>query len=237
MRKQVIFGVAAAFAAMFGIRTSNAALILDLQGGAVVITDNGAGDTDPTAGRIINTTNVAGFGITITVAQSNSPGSGAAGILQIQSLDVQNLNPNPATLIIRASDTNYTAPGAASSPMLLGSAVGGTFTNAAIGDDVTFQSFADPANGQPAGPVSTPNLVFFKSTLASTESFSGSNSSPWIRGAGPYSLTDVATMSLSAGGQMNLSGTTTATAVVPEPASLGFFLGLGLLAARRRARA
>ena len=42
------------------------------------------------------------------------------------------------------------------SPPNVTSSVGGTFTQGALGDSVNFQSFADPNNGQPAGPVTTP---------------------------------------------------------------------------------
>jgi hypothetical protein len=212
---------------------ANAALMLDLQSGGVVITDNGAGDTDPTVGRIINTTVVGGFGVAITVAASNSPGTPTNGLLQVQSLDVQNLNPNPATLMIRVSDTNFILPGGAATPMLLQSSVGGTFTQSPIGDLVTYKSFADPANSQPAGPVSTPALTFIDSTGALTEAFSGSNSVGWVRGAGPYSLANQISMNMSANAQMNISGTTVAT-LVPEPAAFGLAASTLLLAVRRR---
>ena len=217
-------------------KPANAALILDLQGGATTIVDNGAGDSDPTVGRIINTSVVAGFGVSITVAASNSPGDPTAGILQVQSLDIQNLNASPATLIVRVSDTNFTLPGAGGSPMKLESSVGGTFTLGAIGDVATFKSYADPANSQPAGPVSTPALTFLRATGNTTESFSGVDDVGWARGAGLYSLANVTTVMLSPGGQMNISGTTTATAV-PEPATLALAgLGLAAVAGKRQRR-
>jgi hypothetical protein len=78
-------------------------------------------------------------------------------------------------------------------------------------------------------------LSFLKATSANTESFSGSNSTNWVRGGGPYSLTNVAVVTLAAGGQVNLSGTTTA---VPEPTSALALAAMsaGLLGLRRRSR-
>jgi hypothetical protein len=198
--------------------------------------DNGPGDSDPALGRITNTSIVGGFGIAISIAASNSPGTSTAGLLQISSLLIENQGSGTGSLTITTSDTGYTAPGGGGSSMSLENDIGGTFSiGSAVGNTVTFRSFADPTNGQPAGSVSTPSLVFLKSTTSTTESFSGSNSVNWIRGGGPYSLTNVATVTLAAGGQINLSGTTT---VVPEPTSV---VALGALSAaafglrRRRA--
>jgi len=240
MLKKSFVGMAALVAAgVIGVglagQNAQAALILDIQSGATVINDNGPGDTDLAIGRIINTTFIGGFGLAITVGTSNSPGDPTAGILQIQSLDIQNNNANQATLILKLSDTNFSMPGNATTPMKLESAVGGTFTQGAIGDNLTFQSFADPANGQPAGPVNTPALAFVRSSGAITESFAGMNSVNFARNATPYSLTNITTVALSAGGQMNVSGTTTAT-VVPEPAvlSLSALAGIALLTRKRK---
>jgi hypothetical protein len=220
-------GFACLAGGLFFASDAGAALILNLNSGAIVVSDNGAGDTDPAVGSIVNNSVVGGFGVAISIATSNSPGTPVAGLLQISSLDVSNLGAGTGVLSIQVSDTGFTLPGSGSTPMLLETDMGGTITRAAFGDTVTFKSSADPANGQPAGPVSTPPLVFVKSLPVVTESFSGSNSTLWVRAAGPYSLSNVATVSLSAGGQLNLSGTTTATAGIPEPGALP---ALGLLA-------
>jgi len=209
---------------------AKAALVLNLNGTNIL--DNSAGDTDPTAGSITNRSNVSGFGVAITIAESNSPGTASAGLLQISNLSIENQASGTGSLTITVSDTNYTAPGSNGSPMVLDSDIGGTFSKgAAVGDSVTFRSFADPANGQPATTNGTAALTFSKATTSTTEAFSGSNQSAFTRGAGAYSLANVATITLAAGGQVNLSGTTTAT---PEPASLSLLALGGLLAARRR---
>jgi len=228
--------VAAGIFAAFTASASQAALILDYNNNAVVVVDGGAGDLDGVVnGQIINNAVVAGFGVAITVAASNSPGNPAGATLQVQSLDIQNQNPNPASLQIRVSDTNYTQPGGAGSPMLLTSSVGGTFTNGAIGNSASFRSFADPNNSQPAGPVSTAALTFLRTTTAPTESFSGTDFANFVRNAGPFSLANIVSTTLSAGGQLNISGTTTATALVPEPLTAGL-LGLAAMTGLRRRR-
>jgi hypothetical protein len=234
MRHQKWIAVLAIAVALGAVPAARAALMLDLQSGSTVITDNGPGDSDPTIGRIINTSVVAGFGITITVGQSNSPGTSSAGILQIQSLDIQNLNPNPATLIIKLSDTDFTLPGGTGDTLRVDSSVGGTFTQANLGDSVIFQSFADPANAQPAVEVPTPAMLFDKlDPTLFTESFSGSDFVTFVRGAEPYSLSNETIVNLSANAQINISGTTTSTPV-PEPSVASLILVAGAMVLRRR---
>jgi hypothetical protein len=224
----------AAVAGLFAARSSQAALILDYPGTGVVIPDNGPGDTNPALGTIVNTQFVGGFGITINIAQSNSPGNPGGGELQISDLSIHNVGPGPGSLDIRVSDTNFFAPGGAGSPMLLKSSAGGTFLHAAPLDSVRFISFADPANAQPAGPVATLPLVFNATGPAiDPESFSGDTSVPWVRGGGPYSLTNITRIiSLAPGAQLNFSGTTLAQ--VPEPACVGLAAAGLVMAARRR---
>jgi hypothetical protein len=221
--------------------SAQAGLVLDFDNNALVVTDNNTpggvagGDNDPVTGTISTFQSIANFGITVTTAVSNSPGNSTDGLLQTTALNIKNNNPGQATLIIRISDSGFTQPGSSGTGMLLGSAIGGTFTNAGTADTVQFQSFVDPADGVPAGPVSTANLSF-TNTLggAGPNSFSGSNSAGWTYGSGPYSLTDIAIVTLSPGGIANISGSTTATAV-PEPViGAAALLGVTLLGRRRR---
>jgi len=215
--------------------TSSAALILTLNG-TVFVTDNGAGDSDPVVGRINNTSIIGGFGVAITIVSSNSPGNPSIGSLQVTSLALTNNNATNASLSVQTSDTNFALPGGPLTPMRLDNSAGGTFTSGVIGDSVTFQSFADPFNGQPAAATSSPLGTFSKSTLAATEAFGGTTFANWSRGAGPYSLSNTLTMTLTPGATMNFSGTTAAVAV-PEPVSVAFLAGpLATLALRRRSR-
>jgi len=230
------FGLIAAAAvgvAAFAL-PARAALIVTLNG-TTTITDGGAGDTDPTSGQIIANTNVAGFGVAITVAKSNSPGASGLGLLEISSLDVRNNNTGNATLTINVSDNNYTTPaGAAGSAMKLESTASGNMTSAAVGNTVSFQSFVDPANGQPTALNPSPLQTFTKANPALTsEPFAGSVNSAWTRGAGAYSLTSVTTLSLAPNAQAQTSGTTAAS-LVPEPTALALLLAAAPLVARRR---
>src|SRR5271170_5324475 len=70
---------------------AQAGLVLDFDNNTVVVNDNLAGDNNPNVGQISTNSTIAGFGIQITEAESNAPGTSADGILQIQSVDIQNV--------------------------------------------------------------------------------------------------------------------------------------------------
>jgi hypothetical protein len=241
-RKASLLTIAAGFAAgALQTGQADAALLLDYNGNATVIADGGAGDLDGIVnGQIINQSLIAGFGVTINIATSNSPGDAFGANLQISTLSVENLAPGPApaTLTIRLTDTDFSAPGGAGSPMLLTSSIGGTFLNAALGDSVIFQSFADPTEAVPAAAITSGPQLHVKTTGLNPESFNSTVLAPWIRGAGDFSLTNVTTITLSPGAtfeQLNGSGT---TSVTPEPAALSLVALAGLmLTGRRRTRA
>jgi len=215
-------------------RSANAALQLILDGGTsnqLTINDNGLGDGSSLTGTIENIqSNYGGFAISVNVANSNSPGTATSGVLAIETLDVTNNNSVPATLTILTSDTNFTQPGGPLSLMNLQSSVSGTTSGAGATDNLTFQSFSDPANGQPATAVSTA-----KQSLTLSPSFNNTVNQSWSLGAGggPYSLANYITLTLSGNATANITGITTAT--VPEP-TFGVIpaIALGLLARRRR---
>lgn len=213
--------------------SAQAALMVSYNGGAP-ITDNGAGDSDPTSGSIVNSTVVGGFGVAITVAASNSPGTSSIGLLQVQSLDVHSIGASVATLHIAVSDTGFASPGTAGSPLLLSSSYGTTLTLGAAGDKTVFTSFADPSNAQPAVAVATLPLTATKSVAnLTTESYSGLDTAAFIHGPTAYSLGNTIDVTLSPGGQANISGTTAAT-VAPEPTTLAALGAASLLFGRRR---
>lgn len=215
---------------------AQAALVLDLQNGGIVVQDNLAGDNDPTVGIISNSSSIAGFTFQITVAQSNSPGVSTGGTLGVVNLQVTNVsNPGTASLVITATDDGFALPAAGVGGLMqLSGSAGGTFTvPSAIGDSVKFQSFVDPSNDSIVGDadeVSTALLQFFRGTNAATEAYSGNDVVNWTR-AGAYSLRSVITTTLSPGGTVQVTGTTVAT---PEPGVLGSLCLAGAMFIRRR---
>jgi hypothetical protein len=212
-------------------RSANAALVLVLDGGTTnqdTILDNGIGDTANTiTGTIVNTqVNYGGFSIAVSTANSNSFGTSASGNISVSTLVVTNNNSVPATITLLTSDTGFTSPGSSGSLMNLVSSVSGTSSGG--GGTVSFQSFADPANAQPATAVSTA-----VQTLAITPSFNNTVNTSFTRGSGAYSLADFLSVTLAGGATATITGATTAS--VPEP-TFGIVpaLALGLLARRRR---
>ena len=160
----------------------------------------------------------------------------AAATLQIQSINVKNTSAGGTTntLTLTLSDDGYTFPAATGSTLSLDSAFGGSLSNATAGDSATFQSFV-------LSPSTTTGLQTYTAatTDPGTTSFSR-NVVPvtFVRPAA-YTLENVTTVSLSgASEQANLSGTTTASPAVPEPASAAAIalLGAGLLGRRRANR-
>jgi hypothetical protein len=216
------------------------AFILTLQSGATTVSvpDNGSGDIDPTVGVITFTGPVGVYSTNITTGFSNEPGDTFGGLLQISSLNAHNGSGGQATLTATLEDTSFTQP--ATTSLALGSSLGLTVLRSTAGDSLSFQSYADPSNTQGGTAVTTGVQSFTFPTVSTSTSFSDTATSVQFTGSGPYSMKNVTSLTLSALGQLNVSGTTTvsATSGVPEPASLGMLLvGTGVLALRRRRRA
>jgi hypothetical protein len=172
---------------------------------------------------------VAGF--------SNSGTPGSIGQLQLESLDVKDTTGAATGLTITFSDNGFTFPGAVGSLLLVQSALGGTLTNSAAGNSVTFQTTATPGAGAAAV---TPLQTYTSpgSPLAPLPFDMPTTSATFVQ-SGSYTLGEVLTFSLSgAGSAANLSGSSTVTAAVPEPASLAAasLAGIALLGRRSRKR-
>ena len=236
---------AAVGAVLFAPAAAEAALVLTLNSGAstVTVNDNGPGDADPAADRInVSGLNVGTFYTSFTTGHSNSPGA-ALGILQLQSLDVRNESGAREQLTITMSDNDFNPhrPPPVNNRLLSG--VGLTMLDAEQGDNVTFQSWFNPGNEATAAfhPTHTTGPQVATATGLAIQAFSSDNELGVPAVLTPFNLTQRVVMNLSAGAQVNLSGTTAALTgpepFVPEPASLTF-LGVAVvgLLGRRRSR-
>ncbi len=225
---------------------AHATLMLNVYDGATLlasISDNGMGDTDSTANEIVYSSPAnADFSFSIDIAKSNKPG-GATDNLNITSFSARNFSAGVQNLTLVLSDIGFVTPGLPSDPVTLQSTVSGTFTSATVGDNVTFQSFADTTNTQqttaiPSGsPVQSPLQTFMKMDPSlGVESFGGATTLTQFTPTGAFSMSSVSQFNLSAGSQVQFNGASVVSAVVPEPASLGLFTisGLALVGSRRR---
>lgn len=205
----------------------------------VTVIDNGAGDSNPAVGQLSFNGSIGNFTMVITAGTSNSPGANGVAILQTHTISVRDTSASKDTLTVGFSDTNFSNP--SGSGLILNSSFAGTFLSSTAGENVSFQSYADPTNtifGK-TGTTSGLHTATLANGSQAPVSFSTADRNAAFSSNGAYSLTDVTTISLSANGQANVAGTTSVikgSGAVPEPASLGI-LGLGiaaLLSARRR---
>jgi hypothetical protein len=212
----------------------------------VTVQDNGVGDSDPTPGVIHFTGPVAGFDVVDIRGSSNSPGGAMgsgpirdAGLLQLQSVQARNNTGTRQALDIVFGDTGFT-PGLVNNTLT--SSVGLTMTGATQGDSATFQSYYDPTNGAPGrtSPYTTGAQTAQANGTQLTQAYSSTSDtsvpSPQSP-TSPFSLSQYVGFDLSPLDQVNLSGTTAANTLTPEPGSLAL-LGLGAVAVlgRRRRR-
>jgi hypothetical protein len=222
-------------AATAGVRPADAALTLTLsEPGFAPQTFIDTGNT----GGVSYFGTYGTFSTNFIVGESNklvNPTSVAS--LQVESLNVVSLGSGgtTSTLTVTLSDNGYTFPGTAGSSDLLESSVGGTFTSPNAGDGVTFTSSV-------ISPATTTGLQSYTapSTVVGTTSFSSVATPVGFIDPSTYSLTNVTKISLSGAGEsVNVSGSTTVVAAVPEPttASVAAVAGLALLRRRRRVAA
>ena len=231
-----------ALASLAFIAPAHAVLQIAFTDGTTTITcaDGQACDLSGGANNIIILNETVGnFHIVGTAAASLSSSGGDN--LQFSTSLIQNSGASLGHLGIIVGDNNFAGPitGINESASL-------TFNSAVGSGASTLNFFADPANGQPAGPgLNIPGTLLFTATGApatNPDSFSGTNAS-LFDALGPFSMTETANLVLRGGGSITGFNESMATVNVPipEPSTwvmLGVgFAALSFAAVRRRSAA
>jgi len=167
-----------------------------------------------------------GFKISATIADSNSPG-GKVATIDTSSLSILNQTGTAgnSTLVLTTGDTGFTSPSGPSvglTSTISATAAGTNSANASV----LFNSYLDTTNAQFGTQQGTPTILL--SPLSPGSSLSGDTSAALTGTPSPYSLTEVAKITLANGDK--LTDLSSGTTVVPAPAGLALALtGLPLL--------
>jgi len=191
------------------VQSVNAIPTLTLSDGTttIMVTDNGAGDLDPTLGSVVfNGAVGSNFNIN-TSAGLTKPGDGSASA---PAIDLSSLNHalGAGTLTITFSETGFTA-----FPGILTGQIGGTIAPGGSLTNIVMQNALNLVTNGPFGP----------------GAFSGSNSAALIDGA-PYSLTQTAILTFGARGGSTSFDAMGSVPSVPDGGMTVTMLGIGLLA-------
>ena len=192
-------------------------------GASITIPDVSGGGSVTFNGR------VGEFNINVTTGMSNPLiGDGTLPQMDLSSVDAKDDGSRADTLIVKLTETNWPTTTTSTG---LAQDVGGTFAGSIT--SATFRLFVDPTNtafGIGSGTISGIALTFNSSP------FSGENGLTYVPLAGPYSITQVATITANPGAGNFSFGY--ALSAVPEPSSLALLVGglLGLSGAWRRHR-
>jgi hypothetical protein len=188
--------------------------------------------SDASGGACSDTfTSSNGLDFLLFASTSNSPGTPTGATLFSTSLRLENTSGAQQTILISVGDTGFTAP--IGSVTFLNN-LAGTVVTGGAGNLLSSIACLDTADGQNACPATyaTPTI-----NAAITVPGAGSNTTTLSIGAlaGPYSMTELISLTLDAGALLNYVSSSQVTPA-PEPTTLGI-LGLGLLglaAVRRR---
>ena len=200
------------------------------------VTDNGAGDLDPTVGTIFISRTVDQVTLAIT-ANSNKGSLEPAAQVQDATVNIQNAANVPQQVRITVTDNNFTVPGTTGNSVVLQSRLG----ISSIGGVVTpltgtFTSYTDNGNAEFGKTFSTPaqNMVF---PLPPSEQV---KEAIFVRN-GQYSVTNEFLLNLPANQEFGASFTgTTRVFLTPAPTNVVLLLsslpiiGLCWWAMRRR---
>jgi len=174
-------------------------------------------------------------------ANSDSPGTATFSDLTSADVDLINNSGTSQTVQIQISANGFTLPTTTLPNVTLLSHVGGTVVAGGSANVLSFQSCVDPTN--------TLRSVGSFGVACSAGSFASGLSTPAITGTGsysadrtsligplgpaPYALQEAFVITLSAGGEINWSSSTSLTAnlttIVPEPSTSLLVLGVGLV--------
>ncbi len=207
----------------------------------VVVYDNQTGDLDGSVGNmsVQDSGGSASPDYTGTFSAYTTSTS-SSSILQGLQLAFRNNTGSTQTMTIEVTEVGFTVPQGSNINLL--NELSGTLTNAAVGNSITFSSYADNTNGwgTTSGPGVTQSGPATYVAAASTplnplQSFAEPTNTSVFATNGSYSLTDVLTITLAGGASANISDTTQ-TSAAPEPASVAMLGmgGAGLLLVRRR---
>lgn len=214
---------------------ANATLALYLQEAGV----NGGAITQVATGANFDSTSFTGtYGdFRVSILGGSSDNGASLSDLLSSTTSVKNNSGSTATLHLYVSQNNYTLP--AGTPLKVESGLGGSVTTGNLGLTGIFQAYADQNNGLLAlgGFTNGPQNATKTGSTFDTGSARGLFSR-----TGNYSLSSVANITLSGGGQINYSSHVRVTAT-PEPSTMAMvatlvpLLGFGLRMRRRRATA
>ncbi|MBI3467298.1 MAG: PEP-CTERM sorting domain-containing protein [Planctomycetes bacterium] len=216
--------LAAVFAASLAgnVPTASAAFLLELDdpgtvGVDVLVTDGGVGDINATTGVI---TFSGSFGVWIVNVTTTISKPVLPNTLYSAELDLNSVNVNSASsgsLQIRATDTGFSlVPGAGNTAYQI-SSIGGVTSGS-----VSFTQYVDTRDA-PFGTGVTPGLQ----GPFGPGAFSGTATLTFPYSGGPFSITEVTTITHGAGFQAT-SFNASSHIITPEPTSLAL-LGIGAL--------
>jgi len=202
--------------------SADAGLVLELESGAstVTIPDNSVGDSNPAVGTVEFIGAVGDFDVNTSVGVSKPlTGSATDPKLNLNSLNATTVSA-PATLYVRLTDTDFTAPaGAVSAELDFGGTTNGTASLAA---------FLDSTNTEFGTTTPAGSLGPFLPTA-----FNDTTTTP-VLVTSPYSATLEAVVVHDDAGDVTSFGGE--LSVVPEPGSLALLaVGAAALVRRRRA--